>query len=178
MDPMKTGDWVDLYSLVLDRLAEFLADPEKRAQQLGITQEELKAQERIARLPDKMDIDQYHDLRASWKRVAANIKVFGLTLGDDLMLAPLMQEMGTKEWRAAPWLDVARGNEEPLHFFGRDALTAIGFFNFFIQQCEQVDPAARIRRLLEAQGVNAENFRERMFGTNISNPWEAASPKP
>jgi hypothetical protein len=50
--------------------------------------------------------------------------------------------------------------------------TAIGFFNFYSNQCDQLDPRIRIRQELEAQGVTAENFSEKMFGTAILNPWE------
>jgi hypothetical protein len=174
MDPSKTEDWIDLYSLVLDRLAEFLADPQKRAAKLGITQAELAAQKE--RLPNKMDMEKYRELCSSWKNVARDLRTFGLALGDDLQLAPLMQDMAKPEWQQQPWLEVFRGNDKPLRFYGRDALTALGFFNFFIQQCDQVDPTDRIKTMLTAQGITKDNFREKMFGTAVRNPWETEAP--
>ena len=176
MDPSKTDDWIDLYSLVLDRLAEFLADPQKRAAKLGITKEELAAQKE--RLPGKMDMEKYRELCASWKNVARDLRTFGLALGDDLQLAPLMQDMAKPDWQQQPWLEVFRGQDKPLRFYGRDAMTALGFFNFFIQQCDQVDPTARIKEALLDQGINKDNFREKMFGTSVRNPWENESPPP
>jgi hypothetical protein len=174
MDPSKTEDWIDFYSLTLDRLAEFLADPQKRAAKLGITKEELAAQKE--KLPGKMDMEKYRELCASWKNVARDLRLFGLALGDDLQLAPLMQDMNTKTWMEQPWLEVFRGNDKPLRFYGRDALTALGFFNFFIQHCDQVDPTDRIKKMLEAQNINKDNFREKMFGTAVRNPWEHEAP--
>lgn len=173
MDPSKTQDWIDLYSLILDRLAEYLADPKKNALKMGITEAELKAQTDTARLPGKMDIEKYRELRESWRNVARDLKMFGVQLSDDLQLAPLMSEMG-KEWMAAPYLHVFHVNEtKPLTFYGRDAMTAIGFFNFFSNQCERLDPTKKIREDLEAQGITKENFHERMALTGIANPWEA-----
>lgn len=177
MDPGKTEDWIDLYSLVLDRLAEFLADPKKMAKRLGITDAELEEQKKHARLPGKMDMEKYQELRTSWKNVSRDLRAFGVQMGDDIQLAPLMQEMSKPDWAAAPWLQVFHSGEKALMFYGRDAMTAIGFFNFFIQQCEQVDPRVRIKQELEAQGITKENFRERLFGTSVRNPWEdTASP--
>ena len=171
MDAQNTRAWVDLYSLVLDRLAEFLADPVKRALKMGITVEELRQQEQG--LPKQMILEKYKEQQDSWKNVSREILAFDLKLGDDLLLAPEMKDMATKQWKAAPWLFVFRETDKtPLKFYGRDAFTAMGFFNFFINQCEQVDPRLRIRQELEAQGINAENFRERMFGTSVVNPWE------
>lgn len=172
MDPSKTEDWIDFYSLTLDRLAEFLADPKAMATRLGITDAELEAQKKHAKLPGKMELEKYHELQASWKNVARDLRLYGIQLGDDVQLSPLMQEMATPTWQAAPWLEVFRGTDKPLKFYGRDAMTALGFFNFFVQHCDQVDPTARIKDALLAQGINKDNFREKMFGTSVRNPWE------
>lgn len=168
-----TLHWVDLYSMTLDRLAEFLADPLKAATRMGITPEELEKQKKYMQLPGKMKLEEFHNLMASWKNVRTDILMFGLRLGDDLMLAPDMQMWGSKTWQQRPWLEVSRGNENPMKFFGRDALTAIGFFNFFIQQMDSVDPSAHIKRSLEAQGITKENFinNPALFGSSIRDPW-------
>lgn len=177
MDPSKTNDWIDFYSLTIDRLAEFLVDPQKAAKRLGITEAELEAQKNHARLPGKLNLERYRELHASWKNVARDLRLYGVQLGDDIQLAPLMPEMAKPEWASAPWLEVFRGTDKPLKFFGRDALTAIGFFNFFIQHCDQVDPTTRIKESLLSQGITSENFRERMFGTSVRNPWENNQPE-
>jgi hypothetical protein len=174
MDPKQSRAWIDLYSLTLDRLAEFLADPQKRALKMGITKEELAKQE--AKLPRQISLEEYRIQQDSWKNVSREIIAFGLQLGDDLLLAPQMEEMSTKAWRTAPWLFVFREAENiPLRFYGRDALTALGFFNFFIQHCDNIDPTKRIREELEAQGVTEENFNEHFLGTSITNPWRPAT---
>ena len=168
MDPNKTNDWIDLYSLVLDSLAEFLADPQKRALKMGITLSELNAQE--AKLPKKIDMEEYRILCTSWRNVARDLKALGVRLDEDIQLAPTMAEM-KGPWNANPWLEVFHEGEKPIKFFGRDALTAIGFFSFFINQCDVLDPTIKIKRNLEAQGITKENFDERMALTGIANPW-------
>lgn len=169
----KTSHWLDMYSMLLDRLAEFLADPQKAAARMGITKEELEKQKQTAQLPGKMDLDAYHELMSSWKNVRAEIQLFGLTLGDDLMLSPDMRMWGSTMWQKNPWLEVSRGNENPMKFFGRDAQTAIGFFNFYINQVETTDPGACVKRALEAQGITKENFinNPNLFGSSIRDPW-------
>lgn len=177
-----TRDWLDLYDMMLDRMFEFLKDPLKGALNRGITEKELAEQSALARLPQKMDMASYHELKESWKRVRATMQIFGLELGDDLEIAPLaVLQPDTKAfrvWLTNPRLEVSRGLEKPLVFEGRDALTALGFLNVYIQQCETVDPAARIRQVLEAQGITKDNFHERVgAGSGIRNPWDTDSPQ-
>jgi hypothetical protein len=168
-----TRYWIDMYAMVLDRLMEFLADPQKAAARMGITKEELEKQKQTAQLPGKMDMDAAKELMASWKNVRNDILLFGLTLGDDLMIAPDMSMWQSGTWQKNPWLEVSRENDNPLKFFGRDAMTAIGFFNFFIQQMDTVDPCAYIKKSLEAQGITKENFinNPALFGSSIRDPW-------
>ncbi len=177
MDPNKTGDWIDLYSLVLDRLAEYLADPKRNALKMGITEQELHEQT-TARLPNKLDIEKYREARESWRNVARDLKAFGIQLNEELQLAPLLNEM-KGEWMSAPYLHVFHlGEGKPLTFYGRDAMTAIGFFNFYSNHCDRLDPTKKIRENLEAQGITKDNFHERMALTGIANPWEADKPLP
>ena len=178
MDPNKTQAWIDLYSLILDRLAEYLADPKKNALKMGIKEQELNDQANTARLPNKMDIEKYRELRDSWRNVARDLKMFGVTLSDELQLAPTMDQM-KGEWMAAPYLHVFHITEsKPLTFYGRDAMTAIGFFNFYAHQCDRLDPTKKIRENLEAQGITKENFHEQVGLVGIANPWEADKPLP
>lgn len=170
---MTTRKWLDLYDLLLDRMVEFLADPKRFYQHLGINPNE----EGAAPLPQKLDMEQYKDLRASWKRVQRAIEFFGLDMSEELTIAPLPQEMATKKWQANPWLEVFRPTDmaHGVPFKGRDALTAFGFINFYIQQCETLDPSKKVREMLEAQGITKENFDVMLAGTSIANPWNDPS---
>ncbi len=178
MDPNKTSDWIDLYSLVLDSLANFLADPKKNAMRMGITEAELKQQQETMRLPNKMDIDKYRESCESWRSVSKQLKSFGVRLDEELQLAPTMDEM-KGSWLSNPYLHVFHiGETKPLTFYGREAMTAIGFFSFFANQCDKLDPTKKIRAALEAQGITKDNFHEKMALTGIANPWEADKPLP
>lgn len=171
-----TRDWLDLYEMMLDRLAEFLKDPVKFAMRQGITKEELDKQASVARLPGKLDLDAHRELMYSWKQVRTSIQLFGLELGEDLEIGPpVVFEPESKafvKWKANPVLEVSRGLDKPLTFKGRDALTALGFLNMYIQQCATVDPSVRIRQTLEAQGITKENFHEQVGASGIRSPWE------
>jgi hypothetical protein len=178
MDPNKTQDWIDLYSLILDSLAEFLADPKKRALKMGITEAELKDQMNTMRLPGKMDLEKYRESCEAWRSVARQLKSFGVTLDEELQLAPTMDQM-KGSWLSDPYLHVFHlGETKPLTFRGRECMTAIGFFSFYANQCDKLDPTKKIRASLEAQGITKENFAERMALTGIANPWEADKPLP
>ena len=171
-----TKDWLDLYDMTLDRGFEFAKDPTKGALDRGITQKELDAQKGTAVLPGKMQMEAYHGLIASWKRVRTTIQIFGLELGEDLMLEPqAILNVGTpafNKWMMNPWVEISRGIEKPLRFDGRDAITAVGFLNMYVQQCATVDPRTRIRAALEAQGITKDNFHEQVGAAGISNPWD------
>ena len=175
-----TRDWLDLYDLMLDRLAEMLKDPLQAALSRGITEKELQEQQSVARLPSKMKLDAHHELMASWKRVRTSIQLFGLELGEDLEIAPLaaMDPKNPKfaMWVKNPVLEISRGLDKPLTFKGRDALTAHGFLNMYIQQCDTLDPSAKIKKDLEARGITKENFREKMYDSVMRSPWDEESP--
>lgn len=182
MTTRSTRDWLDLYDMVLDRGFEFAKDPTKGALARGITQKELDAQKDTAQLPGKMQMEAYHALIASWKQVRASILIFGLELGEDLELSPPeILETGSPAfalWMRKPWVEISRGVEKPLRFEGRDAITAVGFFNMYIQQCQTLDPTAPIKKALEAQGINKDNFHEHVGAAGIRNPWENDPPSP
>ncbi len=75
-------------------------------------------------------------------------------------------------WKQKPWLEVSHEMERlPVRFEGRDALTAFGFINFFIQQCENLDPGKKVRDALLAQGITAENFHQHAENLMIRNPF-------
>ena len=163
-----TQHWLDLYSMILDRLAEGLADPAAMMKKFNITDPGVAANP-----IRKMDIEKYRESAEAWKRVKASIAAFGLSLDDDLTLAPLPHEMNTKLWREAPWVEVYHPNEtKPLRFTGRDAMTAIGFFAFFINAVQNRDPRQEIRRSLEKQGITKDNFHEHVGLLGIANPWD------
>lgn len=175
-----TRDWLDLYDMMLDRMAEFLKDPLKASLARGITKEELEQQKSLARLPQKMDLDAHKELMSSWKSVRTSILLFGLELGEDLEIGP-MEAMDPDspafaKWCRNPVLEVSRGMDKPLTFRGRDALTALGFLNVYIQQCATVDPSVRIKQALAAQGITKENFHETMSGSAMRSPWDEDSP--
>lgn len=171
-----TRDWLDLYDMMLDRLAEFLKDPVKFALAQGITKEELAKQASIAQLPGKMDLDRHKELISSWKQVRTSIQLFGLELGEDLEIGPHEcmdpDTPAFQKWLRNPVLEVSRGIGKPLTFRGRDALTALGFLNMYIQQCATVDPSVKIKQTLEAQGITKENFHEHVGASGIRSPWE------
>jgi hypothetical protein len=73
-------------------------------------------------------------------------------------------------------VEITRGLEKPLRFEGRDAITAVGFFNMYAQQCDTMDPRTRIKESLEAQGITKDNFHEHIGAAGIRNPWEGESP--
>jgi hypothetical protein len=134
-----TRDWLDLYDMMLDRGLEFAKDPHAGALKRGITQAELDAQG--GQMPAKMSMDAYYAMRNSWKRVRTSMQIFGLELGDDLEIEPgIILETSTPafaQWMRSPWVEISRGAEKPLRFEGRDAITAVGFLNMYIQQMEQ-----------------------------------------
>jgi hypothetical protein len=175
-----TKDWLDLYDMMLDRGFEFAKDPVRGALARGITEKELEEQKSTARLPGKMQMDAYHALMESWKRVRTTIQIFGLEVGEDLELAPNeILETTTPafaRWMQKPWVEITRGFEKPLRFEGRDALTAVGFLNMYVQQCATIDPRKRIREALEAQGITKDNFHEHVGASGIRNPWEEDPP--
>lgn len=176
-----TRDWIDLYDMMLDRAYEFAKDPTKGALARGITTKELESQKETAVLPGKMSMESYHASKESWKRVRTTMQIFGVELGEDLMLAPPeILEVGSAafaRWSRKPWVEITRGLEKPLRFEGRDAITAVGFFNMYAQQCDTMDPSIRIREQLEAQGINKDNFHEHVGAAGIRNPWESESPE-
>ena len=164
-----TEHWLDLFSMILDRLADHLADPAKAYERLGL---DTKDPNIAKNMPQKMAVEKYKDLSASWRRVRTAIRSFGLAVTEDMTLAPLMSEMGTKRWRERPWLHAFNGNEiVPLKFEGRDALTALSFFNFFVQSVERLDPQAHVKKALEAQGITKDNFHQHEHLLEIKNPW-------
>lgn len=177
-----TRDWLDLYDMLLDRLAEFLKDPVKFALAQGITQDELAKQASIAQLPGKMDLDAHRELMSSWKQVRTSIQLFGLELGEDLEVGPpVVFQPESREfvkWLANPILEVSRGLDKPLTFRGRDAKTALGFLNMYIQQCATVDPSVKIKQTLAAQGITKENFHEQVGASGIRSPWEDEPEQP
>ena len=170
-----TRDWLDLYDMMLDRGLEFAKDPHAGALKRGITQAELDAQG--GQMPAKMSMDAYYAMRNSWKRVRTSMQIFGLELGDDLEIEPgIILETSTpafKQWMCNPWVEISRGAEKPLRFDGRDAITAVGFLNMYIQQMETLDPRKRIREALEAQGITKDNFHEKVGAdSGIRDPWD------
>ncbi len=160
-----TRQWIDMYSLILDRLAEGLADPKKLYAHLGISEEA------GANIPHAMSVKKYKESRDSWNKVKDVMLLFGLEIGEDLLLAP-ETVLSDKAWNDNPWLEVSRpGDVTPLKFFGREAQTALGFISFFINTCDQVDPNKRVKRHLEAQGITKENFFQEVGLMGISDPW-------
>ncbi len=164
-----TTHWLDLYGMIMERLSEHLSDPAAFYKKLGI---DPNNQGSAAQKIGKLDLEAYRDLKSSWKRVRQTIQLFGLELGEDLTLSPMLTEMQTKTWRQKPWLEVGRSTDtDAVRFEGRDALTALSFFNFYIQQCETLDPAAHMRNLLASQGVTKDNWAEHAGGLGIANPF-------
>lgn len=169
----ETDSWIDLYSMILDRMAETLADPGALYDKLGIREEN----KRIAQsggfntLPQKkLDLERYAELRASWKRVSADIRAFGITLNDDLEMESNIDDRnaGTEQ----KYVVIAReGDKTPLMFYGRDAYTVFGFMGFYANAKMTRDPRADIKRALEAQGITRENFHQHVGLAGIANPW-------
>ena len=181
-----TSDWLDFYSLVLDQLAESLVNPTATYKRLGILDEYKQTQKMIApgnkqsaapAMPGKLDFEAYKDGQASWKRVRADIKAYGIEPVEDLELSPPMEVMGTPIWNKSPYLELWRtGESRPVTFRGRDALTALGFLNFYIQHCEDVNPKEHIKKTLAARGITKENYRERVPLSEIANPFDDETP--
>jgi len=167
-----TKHWIDLYGMILDKLAEHLADPVKAQEHFHI-----KPNEEGSIQLGPLNMEKYKELRDSWTRVSRDLRIFGLS--DDLMLDPMPEVMAKPKWLKAPYLNVSRPQEyAPIKFIGRDALTAFNFINFYIQHCESLNPKLHVRRTLEAQGITKENFSAHQHLLGISNPWEDDIPSP
>jgi hypothetical protein len=180
-----TRNWVDLYTAFLDQLNKNLSDPKAWFERLGLTPGEGSTMA-LPRTADPMAI---MDQQASWARVRKDIRVFGLELGEDLELAPTIldpsqtpthgqalvrHEKAVKEWNKDPWLEIGHRLEPmPVRFKGRDALTALGFIKFWIDQCNKVNPVEQTKKMLEAQGITQENFHLHADKLMIQNPWAA-----
>lgn len=185
MSSPNTRQWIDLYTAFLDQLNKNLEDPEAWFQRLGIT----PGAEGVMQLPRKADPAAIADQQASWGRVRRDIRVFGLELGESLELAPTILDPGSvpthgqalvrhqkmvKEWNKDPWLEIGHRLEVvPVRFKGRDALTALGFIKFWIEQCNKIDPVVQTKKMLAAQGITQENFHVHADKLMIENPWAA-----
>lgn len=181
--PPKTEHWIDLYTMVLDQLAENLRDPKDWFERLGIK----PGEEGAIALPKKLDEAAYLEQQNAWASVKRDLRIFGLELGESLMLAPeilnpqakpthgqalVRWEYAMKKWEKEPWLEISHELEVvPVRFRGRDALLALGFISFWIQQCNKVDPIEETKKMLNRQGITAENFAEHADRLMIKNPW-------
>lgn len=179
----KTEDWLDLYTAFLDSLNRNLEKPREWFERLGIT----PGAEGVMDLPRAATQEKIDEQQNSWARVKRDIRVFGLELSEELELEPAILDPTTKPtsgqelvryqkqmmaWEKDPWLHVAHRFEiTPVRFKGRDALTALGFFMFWITQCNKVDPVEQTRKMLIAQGITPENFHLHADRLMIRNPW-------
>ncbi len=180
---LNTEHWVDLYTLFLEQLAENLRDPKEWFERLGITPETQGA----IPIPQKLQEDKYIEQQNAWANVRRDMRVFGLELGEELMLAPeilnpeakpthgqplVRWQYAMKKWEKDPWLEISHKLEVvPVRFKGREALLALGFITFWIQQCNKIDPVEQTKTMLSKQGITAENFHLHADRLLIKNPW-------
>ena len=187
-----TQHWIDLYGAVLEALIKNLENPKDWFARLGL----VPGQEGVMALPKKADPAAVQELRDSWARVRRDIKMFGLEASDKLGFEPGYLKPGLRDtlsgqdkvrldaelakWARAPWLDARHELElVPVRFKGRDATTALGFFTHYINQAEKgINPAEDTKKVLLAQGINADNFHEHADRLMIKNPWAPDSPGP
>lgn len=184
-----TEGWLDLYTAFLDTLNRNLENPREWFERLGIK----PGDEGVMQLPKASSPEKVEEQQASWARVKRDIRAFGLELGENLEMAPEILNPEAKpthgqalarynkalaQWEKDPWVDVAHRFElTPVRFKGRDALTALGFFTFWITQCNKVDPVEETKKVLAQQGINAENFHLHADRLMIRNPWTSDGPK-
>jgi hypothetical protein len=176
MDATKTEDWLDLFTLMLETASEMVDDPKKSYERMGISQGEIDRGE--APLPGKRDPEAYRLTLASWKNVCRGLKLFGIALGDMVHLEPKPEVLKSSMWNSRPWIQVSHGGQDSIRFEGHEAMVALSFFHFYVDKCRSIDPSAYIRQTLTEQGISKENFRQRLAGTSIANPWELSTPEP
>lgn len=172
-----TEHWLDLFTVHLEAAAVMSDDPKKHYEKMGISKAEIKSGQ--APLPGKRDPIEHRRAVASWKIVCRDLRLFGLDLDPDTQIEPNVMEMKPKDsvlWDASPWCQVYRKDGDAIRFDGHEAKVAMAFMHFFANLCQNVDPSATIRKTLQAQGVNKDNFKQRMFGTSIANPFEVIMP--
>lgn len=178
-----TADWIDLYTMQLEQLADNLRDPVAWYERLGITPDTPGYRPP----PPKMSEEAYIEQQNAWASVKRDLRVFGLELGEELMLAPEIMnpelkpthgqaltrwQYAMKAWEKDPWLEISHKLEVvPVRFRGREALIALGFITFWIQQCNKVDPVEETKKMLLKQGINADNFAAHADRLLIKNPW-------
>jgi len=182
-----TEYWLDYYTAQLDQIHTNLSKPAEWFDRLGITNEE-----NVVATPQAASIESIHEAQHAWNTVRRDIRAFGLSLSEHLEfeppaavwaadpkklpVAPQANARAKREiidWLKNPWFTAKHEMElMPVRFEGRKALTAAGFFAWWINQTDgRLDPREGTKRILLEQGINAENFHLYAEKLAIKNPW-------
>jgi len=182
-----TEYWLDYYTAYLDQMYSNMSKPEVWFDRLGITNEK-----NVVATPKAASLESIHESKESWQSVRRDLRAFGLTLSEYLTFEPdeslfvadparlprdpqenARAKRAMMAWVKKPWLTAKHEFElMPIRFDGRKALTAVSFFVWWINQTNgRLDPREETKRILLAQGINAENFHLHSEKLAIKNPW-------
>jgi hypothetical protein len=184
--PPTTRLWVDAYTMQLEGIAEAIASPKVRGAAadalrqaqaaLAVEVNEEKAeqlrsvianQQQVLMEIGTFNVEAYRDLMARWRSVREQI----LRQGWDLT-----QDLDFERDDATGFVNICQGRGKPQPFMAAEAQVALAFINFVNTNQEKFDPLSYTKKILLAQGINADNFDDHADRLCITNPWAPSKP--
>lgn len=177
---MSLAQWLDAYSATLECIADaknnqsLIKTLKEQVKQLKSDVAELNTENNRSLLRNQEIINQamgfsneVHKVKLTlWKEVKKDITAASWNLADDVHYAEEVKGGYLRFWQGD-------GNRRDLGFVvdRQKALLAIQFLKFVVAQSQDTNPIEYTKKMLLAQGVNAENFHEYADQIAFPNPW-------
>lgn len=179
---MSLVQWLDAYSATMECIADAKNNPElqkvlkEQVKQLKSDVNDLNTQNNRSLLANQQIINQamgfsneVHKLKlALWKEVRKDITAASWNLAEDVHYAEETKGGYLRFWQGD-------GDRRDLGFVidRQKSVVAIQFLKFVVAQSRDTDPIAYTKKMLLAQGINAQNFHLHADAIAFPNPWTA-----